>query len=331
MIELIQQQQQILRGTTFIDLFCGIGGFHLALNSFGSECVFASDKNTEAQRVYEANFNLKPQGDITNIDEINVPAHDILCAGFPCQAFSVSGKQTGFIHPTGGLFYEIIRIAQYHQPRLILLENVANLERHNNSATILEICDQLRAINYTPSFKVLDAADFNVPQCRRRIYIVAFRNDVHNQQFEFPETIPLTRRLNNLLDNNQVDIDKVRINRKYNIRPNIKEIEQGDRNYLRIGEVGLGRQGERIYSPKGCSVTLSSSSGGLGGRTGMYLINGIVRKLTPRECARLMGFPDDFICASTSNQAYQQFGNSVVVDVLQYIIIQTIPYLIRER
>jgi DNA (cytosine-5)-methyltransferase 1 len=327
MINLIRQQKYALQGYTFIDLFCGIGGFHLALKSFGAECVFASDINAKAQNIYQTNFVMRPQGDITKIKANQIPAHDILCAGFPCQAFSISGGQAGFDHPGGKLFYEIVRIAKYHNPQLILLENVANLEKHDKGKTITVINNKLQQIGYTPSYRVLNAADFNVPQSRRRIYIVAFRNDIYDQVFEFPTTIPLTRHLVDMLDNDKKAIAIAKVHRKYYIRKGRTEIEKKKGHYLRIGEIGQGRQGERIYSAKGCSVTISATGGGLGGRTGMYLINRIVRKLTPRECARLMGFPDNFNLANTENQAYQQLGNSVVVDVLQRIIIKIIPHL----
>lgn len=332
MIILNEEQRIALSDYKFIDLFCGIGGFHLALSSFGARCVFASDIDAEARSVYENNFRLEPMGDITSIEAENIPEHEILCGGFPCQAFSVSGSQEGFNHATGKLFYEIIRIARHKQPKLILLENVANLERHNKGATLAEICDQLRDIGYTPSYKILNAADFNIPQCRRRIYIVAFRNDVFNSEIKFPNTMPLIRRLVDLLDNDDFNaVELAQIHRDYHLRDELAMIEQGNGHYLRIGEIGLGRQGERIYSVQGCAVTLSSSSGGLGGRTGMYLINNTIRKLTPRECARLMGFPEKFILAETTNMAYRQFGNSVVVDVLQKIIIEVIPHLVREN
>jgi len=132
---MIKVDDKALLGYKFIDLFCGIGGFHLALNSFGAECVFASDIDKNARTVYVSNFGIEPKGDITKIRNKDIPAHDILCAGFPCQPFSISGNQKGFNDPRGKLFYQIIRIARYHRPKIILLENVKNLKTHNNSQT----------------------------------------------------------------------------------------------------------------------------------------------------------------------------------------------------
>jgi len=326
MIRIKRTYKQVLQNYRFIDLFCGIGGFHLALSAFGAKCVFASDIDAEARKVYFNNFNIEPEGDIKNIYAEDIPAHDILCGGFPCQAFSISGTQAGFDdEKTGRLFFEIIRIAQHHQPQIVLLENVANFEAHNNGKTIERILSELNKIGYTAFKKVLCASDYGIPQYRRRLYIVAFRDNLNINDFKFPEKKILRRKLVNLLEPQNSATDASEINRAYHIRDGYQRIEDECRKpYIRIGEIGLGRQGERIYSTKGCAVTLSASSGGLGGRTGIYLVDNKIRKLTPRECARLMGFPNKYKIAKTSNMAYQQFGNSVVVDVLQHIIIKII-------
>ena len=330
MIRMPKQYKQALSKYSFIDLFCGIGGFHLALGSFGAKCVFASDIDSEARKIYNANFQFEPQGDIRDIDNTDIPDHDILCGGFPCQAFSVSGTQAGFDdEKTGKLFFEILRIAKHHKPKVIILENVANLNAHNDGKTITTIITSLEKIGYCVCKDVLSAVDYNIPQCRKRLYIVAFRNDLKITKFSFPERITLKKRLEDFLeDSTAKHIHNYTINRDYTIRANHQLIEKNCKKpYIRIGEIGLGRQGERIYSIKGCAATLSSTGGGLGGRTGIYLIDGKIRKLTPRECARLMGFPDKFQIAETANQAYQQFGNSVVVNVLQQIIIEVIKSL----
>jgi DNA (cytosine-5)-methyltransferase 1 len=334
MIKLNEQQKEALKDYNFIDLFCGIGAFHLALSAFGANCVFASDINVEAQRIYKANFNIEPKGDIKPIAENaleEIPKHDILCGGFPCQAFSISGKGHGFDDPkTGKLFFEIIKIAKAYQPKVILLENVANLEVHDNGKSLIKIKDELIGTGYVPYSKVLNAKDYGIPQYRRRIYIVCIRKDIDDGSYNFPTEIALKVRLENLLEYNPDAIAAYVIDREFNLRKAYHEIEKTCKKpYIRIGEIGKGRQGERIYSPKGCSTTLSASSGGLGGRTGMYYINNKNRKLTPRECGRLMGFPDSFVIAKTANQAYRQFGNSVVVDVLQYILIEIIKILKR--
>jgi len=324
MIEVGSEYKEKLKGQRFVDLFCGIGGFHLALQSFGARCVFASDIDAEARKVYKSNFEIEPQGDIYKIKADVIPQHDILCGGFPCQAFSISGTQAGFEdEKTGKLFFEIIRIAKHHKPKMILLENVANLEAHDNGKTIKTILDSLKKIGYRPYEKILCASDYDIPQYRRRLYIVAFRKDLGVTKFTYPLKMMLSKNLEKVLEKNHKKTASCVIQRDYHLRDGYKEIEDNCKKpYIRIGEIGLGRQGERIYSIKGCATTLSSTGGGLGGRTGIYLIDGKIRKLTPRECARLMGFPDTFKIAETTNQAYQQFGNSVVVDVLQRIIIE---------
>ena len=324
MLSLKESEKSLLKDYKFIDLFCGIGGFHLTLESFGAECVFASDVNKEANNVYKTNFDFSPQGDITKISSDSIPSHDILCGGFPCQAFSISGKGMGFSDcKTGKLFFEINRILKYHRPKVVFLENVANLEKHWGGYSLKHILNALKSRGYIPFKQVLNAIDFGIPQHRRRLYIVAFRQDLNINEFDFPKALEIKKQLKDFLEN-EVD-EKYYIKQSYTIRKDVINVDQDLKNpFIRVGEVGPGRQGERIYSINGCATTLSSSSGGPGGRTGMYYINNRVRKLTPRECARLMGFPDDFKIAESDNQAYLQFGNSVVVDVLQYILLQII-------
>lgn len=308
-----------LKEYKFIDLFCGIGGFHLALSSFGAKCVFASDINEKAQQVYEKNFNMKPSGDLRNIKNDQIPQHDILCAGFPCQPFSISGNQEGLNHENGKLFYEIIRIAKYHQPKIIFLENVKNLATHDNGKTLETITSKLDQINYNVFFEVLNASNFGVPQARKRIYIVCFRKDLNITTFNFPEIHQETVNLNSILLNE--DIDELIITQKFELMDEINYKSLNKRSLIRIGKTGKGRQGERIYSPLGQCVTLSSQGGGPAGKTGMYLINGAIRKLSKRECARVMGFPDSFILSESTAECHKQFGNSVVVNVLQEILV----------
>ncbi len=320
MIEYTENEKQLI-GYSFIDLFCGIGGFHLALSSFGANCVFASDIDKEACKVYETNFGLKPHGDITKILVEDIPRHDILCAGFPCQPFSISGNQQGFDDEQGRgkLFFDIVRIAKYHKPKVMILENVKNFEKHDGGKTIQRVEKELNNIGYSVFSKVLCASDFGVPQQRKRIYIVAFRNDLKIDAFEFPQGSNEFKVLKDILITKAENKIKGNyyINRAYTIKI---EPKQKENKLIRIGEIGLGRQGERIYSIKGQATTLSSQGGGLGGKTGMYLIRKKVRKLFPRECARLMGFPDSFKLSNSQEQNYKQFGNSVVVDVIQAII-----------
>lgn len=331
MIELDESMKKSLQGYKYIDLFCGIGGFHLALSSFGAKCIFASDINTSAKKIYNQYFSFMPDGDITKIDARTIPEHEILCGGFPCQAFSISGKGKGFSdEKSGKLFFEINRILKVRHPKIIILENVANLEKHWNGYSLKHILHALEIRGYDVFIDKLNAFNFGIPQFRKRLYIVAFDKSLGITHFLFPKPLPFKCSLESII---QKETDEsVYITQKYVLRENICNIELiCKKPCIRIGEIGQGRQGERIYSIKGCSTTLSSSSGGPGGRTGMYLINNRVRKLTPRECARLMGFPDDFVLDEKSNQAYKQLGNSVVVDVLQYIIKNIIQVIQKEK
>lgn len=316
MVSLSEQEQQCLQGLRFVDLFCGIGGFHLALSSLGAECVFASDINEKACKVYEKNYKIKPYGDITKIKCKDVPSHDILCAGFPCQPFSISGNRKGFDDKNGKLFFEIIRIARFHKPKVIFLENVSNLESHNEGKTLEVIRQKLKSIGYRTFDSVLNASDYGVPQSRKRIYIIAFRNNLGIKQFCFPKSEQEIACVQDVLEEN--------VDSKYSVVRNdiviFDETEHEKSNKLiRIGSVGPGRQGERIYSIQGPATTLSSQGGGPGGKTGIYRVGNNVRILTPRECARVMGFPDDFILLGSDFDAYTQFGNSVVVNVIQKI------------
>lgn len=305
----------------FIDLFAGIGGFRIALESFGEKCVFTSEWDKQCQITYKTNFNDTPYGDITKIKEKDIPNHDVLCAGFPCQAFSISGKQRGFEDARGTLFFDVARIAKHHQPKVLFLENVKNFAKHDNGRTLNVVLEVLESIGYTPFYKVLNASNFGQPTARERIYIVAFRNDLNVKEFKFPEKQNKMSILNDLLEKDVED--KYFINRT-DIR--IKDI-QVDKNLLgdypqkpiRVGTINKGGQGERIYSAYGHSITLSAYGGGVASKTGGYLIDGRVRKLTPRECARIMGFPDSFKIPVSDSQAYKQFGNSVVIPVLKEV------------
>ena len=324
---MIEVDNKALKDYRFIDLFCGIGGFHLALSSFGAKCVFASDIDKNAKIVYEKNHGLRPHGDITKIAVEEIPEHDIICAGFPCQPFSISGDQKGFDDPRGKLFFNVVDIAKYHRPKVIFLENVKNFEKHDDGKTLKRVKDELENIGYTVYSKVLCASNYGVPQARKRIYIVAFRNDIDSKSFSFPSKVDEFKVVEDVLID---DAENIILGTYVIDRETIMEIyEPSERanKLVRIGKIGKGRQGERIYSVLGVSTTLSSQGGGLGGKTGMYLIDGMVRKLYPRECARLMGFPDSFHLAETQEQNYKQFGNSVVVEVIQLIAKEIARYL----
>lgn len=309
-----------LEGKTFADICCGIGGFRIALESFGAKCVFASEIDKHAKNVYEANFGEKPSGDITKINPNDIPDHDILCAGFPCQPFSIAGKQEGFADLTRGtIFYDILRVVKVKKPQVIFLENVANLEAHDNGNTFNIVKSSIEELGYSFNYSVMNALDYGVPQNRKRIYIVAFRNDIKVNDFKFPEPITLTKHVEDILEHESDIAAKMYVNRT-DVVMNSKDLNSYSDRPIQIGHVAANRQGERIYSIKGTAITLTANGGGQFSKTGGYLINNKLRKLTPRECARLMGFPDDFIIAESNNQAYTQFGNSVVIDVIQMIL-----------
>jgi DNA (cytosine-5)-methyltransferase 1 len=308
--------------TKFIDLFAGIGGFHQALVQVGGcQCVYASDIDRYARQTYEANYGILPDGDITKVDAADIPAHDVLCGGFPCQAFSISGNQLGFEDARGTLFAEIVRIAKHHQPKMLFLENVWNLKNHDHGNTFKVICSALDEAGYVVYSKVLNASEYGVPQPRKRIYMICLRKDLNLAPFRFPEPTNEDVALEDILirdgsaDAYAIPTDKVTLVPQ-------DEIDSLHRmnKPQRIGSYGKGGQGERIYSPKGHAITLSAYGGGIGGKTGLYLVDGKVRKLSPRECLRLMGYPDSFVMPVSDAQAWKQTGNSVCVKVLVKIL-----------
>lgn len=306
---------------TFIDLFAGLGGFRLALESLGAECVYSSEWDEPVRKVYSDNFDEIPDGDITQVDEKSIPDHDILCAGFPCQAFSISGKQHGFEDSRGTLFFDVARIVKEKQPKVVFMENVKNFASHDGGKTLEVVRATMEDLGYTFFYKVLSAVDFGIPQKRERIYMVCFRNDLNVASFNYPKPFELQKHVEDFLLS-----DENMVSHLYVDRPdtyfNGKKDEHYSNKTIRLGIVNKGGQGERIYSTKGIAITLSANGGGVFSKTGGYLINGRTRKLHPRECARLMGFPDSYIISDSPNQAYKQFGNSVVIDVLQLIAIE---------
>lgn len=327
---MIEIKNKTLKGFTFIDLFAGLGGFRLALESLGATCVYSNEWDRFAQEVYQMNFGDLPEGDITQVDESTIPAHDILCAGFPCQAFSISGKQLGFEDSRGTLFFDIARVVKAKQPKVVLMENVKNFARHDNGRTLQKVKQIMKELGYSFYYKVLSAVDFGIPQKRERIYMVGFRNDLDIPCFYFPKSFPLSIHVEDLLIDSLQELKELYVERK-DLVLNGTEDNRYSNKPIRLGIVNKGGQGERIYSTKGIAITLSAYGGGVFSKTGGYLVNGGTRKLHPRECARLMGFPDDYKISSNKNQAYKQLGNSVVVDVLQYIGMQIAKCLHQEK
>lgn len=315
---MIHIDNKSLKGYKFIDLFAGIGGFRLALESFGAKCVYSNEWDKFAQETYQMNFGDTPEGDITQVDETSIPDHDILCAGFPCQPFSISGKQYGFEDSRGTLFFDVARIVKEKRPKVVFLENVKNFATHDGGKTIRVVKNTMLELGYSFQFRVLNPINYGIPQKRERVYMVCFRNDIKRESFVFPQPFKLNRFVENFLlpDNEVRDLIVNRTDLVLNDKVNI---HYNSPSTIRVGTVGKGGQGERIYSPKGIAITLSAYGGGVFAKTGGYLINGQTRRLHPRECARIMGFPDSFKLHPNMNQAYKQLGNSVVVDVLQLI------------
>lgn len=323
-----KKYKDALAGMKFIDLFAGIGGFHIAMTNFGAECVFASEWDKHAQNTYSSNFNINPAGDITEINAEEIPEHDILCAGFPCQPFSISGNRKGFTDTRGTLFFDIARIAKYHKPKILFLENVRNFATHDKGNTLQVVETTLKEIGYNLWYKVLNASHFGLPQNRERIYMVAIRQDLNIEKFTFPEpTYEMVGLEEFMLEDEETKkyiIDRPDMVVDYSKVPTPNLLEKYQLRPVRVGTINKGGQGERIYSEYGHAVTLSAHGGGPGSKTGCYLVNNKVRKLAPRECARIQGFPEDFIIPVSDAQAWKQFGNSVPINVLNHILVSMI-------
>ena len=190
---MIEINRKYLKGYTFIDLFAGLGGFHIALDSLGATCVYADEWDTHAQEVYKTNFNMLPEGDITKVDEKTIPDHDILCAGFPCQAFSISGKRLGFQDSRGTLFFDVARIVKEKKPKVVFMENVKNFASHDGGRTIEVVESTMRNLGYSFDYRILNAVNYGIPQKRERVYMVCFRNDINHSDFSFPKPFKLKR------------------------------------------------------------------------------------------------------------------------------------------
>jgi DNA (cytosine-5)-methyltransferase 1 len=303
----------------FIDLFCGIGGFRVALQEKGLECVFSCDIDKDIQEAYKRNFGDKIAGDITEISEKKIPKHDVLCAGFPCQPFSIAGKRDGMTIQNGRLFYEIIRIAQHHKPLILLLENVKNILSIEDGAIIKTIEDKLNEIGYNMQKHVLNASLFGVPQARERVYFVCTRKDIGKDiklKYSPPKETNKKIYLENILEK---EVDKnlfIKSDRTDIIIQ--REVLERELKPLRVGYLNKGGQGERIYSPLGHAITLSAFGGGVGARTGLYQTEQGIRRLSINECKALMGF-DQSHYVSENLKGYQQLGNAVIPKMISAV------------
>jgi len=306
----------MLRKLKFIDLFCGIGGFRIAFERAGCECVFSSDWNEKAQETYEANFGERPHGDIYSVPDNVIPPHDILCAGFPCQPFSIAGvskklslgEKHGFEdEKQGNLFFKLADLINLHRPEAFVLENVKNLKGHDKGNTYRRIMDILQdKLRYhVPSPQIIDAQGV-VPQHRERIFIVGFREHRH---FEFPSFPTEGPKLETILD---ADVPE-----KYTLTNHLWKYLQ---DYAAKHKAAGNGFGFGLVTGKNVARTLSARYYKDGSE--ILISQGPrrpPRRLTPRECARLMGYPPGFKIPVSDTQAYKQFGNSVVVPVVERI------------
>lgn len=308
----------------FIDLFAGIGGIRMAFERVGEECVFSSEWNRFAQQTYAANFGETPHGDIRSIAPSDIPAHDILCGGFPCQPFSIAGvskkismgRKHGFEdEEQGNLFFEILRIAEFHKPQLLFLENVKNLISHDKGRTLQAVQMFLTQAGYYVSWQLYDAAAF-VPQHRERIIIVGCRtHSIAMPPKPIHEMIPLKSILQSRVDPRYTLSDKLwtylqHHAAKHQERGNGFGFGLADRN-------GFTRTLSARYYKDGSEILIPQSGHN-------------PRRLSPRECARLMGFSESFIIPVSDTQAYRQFGNSVCVPMMEYVARGVVEQLTRK-
>lgn len=291
----------------FIDLFAGIGGIRIPFQELGGECVFTSEWDKHAQQTYAANFKELPAGDITKISVESIPSHDLLLAGFPCQPFSVAGLRKGFEDTRGTLFFNIAQIIEKHRPRVVFLENVKGFKGHNGGQTFQTIKRILEELGYKVNAQVLNAKDFGVPQNRERIYIIALLD--HDFDFTFPTPIGKKTTVGQILD--EV------VDTKYTISDRLWAGHQRRRKEHREKGNGFG------YSLFNKTSTYTSTISARYYKDGSEILieqeGKNPRKLTPREAARLQGFPDSFLIPVSDTQAYRQFGNSVAVPVIRAI------------
>jgi DNA (cytosine-5)-methyltransferase 1 len=303
-------------------LFAGIGGIRIAFQNAGGRCVFGSEIDAHARRTYFLNFGETPCGDIRDVDAESIPDHDILTGGFPCQAFSVAGKKAGFDDIRGTLFFEIVRIIKAKRPRAFFLENVKGLICHGRGRTLQTILDVLRDLPdyHVPPPRVVNAKDFGVPQNRERIFILGFGKDTDYENFSFPEPSGAKCSLSDVLEK--------KADRKYYLSDRYWSCLQIHRRNNSARGNGFGYE---IIKPDGISNALVT--GGMGRERNLIKddASGVdtfpngrinphgIRKLTPRECARLQGFPDGFRIEVSDAQAYRQFGNSVAIPAVQAV------------
>lgn len=300
----------------FIDLFSGLGGFRLAFEKAGCKCVYSCDIDDAACKTYELNFKENPKGDITKVNESSIPDHDILCAGFPCQAFSIAGKRLGFNDTRGTLFFDVARILKTKKPTAFFLENVKGLTNHDKGRTLKVILKTLDEIGYEYKFKVINAMDCNVPQNRERWYCVGVRKDscIKLSQFKFPTKKVLNHTLDKIIYSN---IESKKYNCTSICKKNIK-------HFIKVKNVKVNnktlayeiRRSKCQFRSDGISPCLTAKMGT--GGNNVPVVVSQMRHLTEKECLEIMGFPKSYKILPGAH-AYKQIGNSVVVPVISEI------------
>lgn len=301
----------------YIDLFCGIGGFRTAFEQACSEtnegiipeCVFSSDIDKYAQFSYEYNFGDMPHGDITQIDEKDIPDHDLLFAGFPCQPFSIIGQKKGFEDTRGTLFFDIVRILKEKKPKAFILENVKQLVGHDKGRTLQVILETLKELGYYTYSKVLNALDYGLPQKRERIIIVGHQDPIF---FNFPPKQATYRPLDEILEKNP--------EKKHFLSERILEKRLAKHKSKHFPSIWHENKAGNISSyPYSCALRAGASYN--------YLVVNGVRRLTPREMLRLQGFPDSFNIVVQDGQARKQAGNSVPVNMIKAVMLRLLPFV----
>lgn len=300
---------------SFIDLFCGVGGFHIAMeqacveNDLIAKCVFASDIDPYCRQSYQNNFDVKPFGDITKIEVDKIPEHNILFAGFPCQPFSIIGQMKGFEDIRGTLFFYIANILKVKKPKAFILENVKQLVGHNNGQTLQVIIKTLQNLGYHVQYAVLNALDYGLPQKRERIIIVGHKDPI---LFSFPSPVKPFIPLHEILES--------KTDEKYHASGYIKnKRKQKHTSAYKLSIWHENKSGNVCSYPYSCALRAGASYNYL-------LVNG-ERRLTPREMFRLQGFPDSYKIIENEMQARKQAGNAVPVNVIKAVILKLLPYV----
>lgn len=314
----------------FIDLFCGLGGFRIALEKQNCKCVFSSDIDEAVAKVYETNYGEYPSGDITKIDAKDIPDFDILCGGFPCQSFSIAGKRLGFDDARGTMFFEVARILKEKKPKAFMLENVKGLTNHDGGKTLQTILDILDDLGYEIIYRVINSAEYGIPQSRERWYCVGIRKDLNVNIREkeneiFPTEQLLLYSLDDVIDDvNEYKDYTISDIAKSNIEKYLFKVKDKTSKYTLAYEI---RPSRCQFKSNGISPCLTAKMG-TGGNNVPVVVE-LNRKLTEKECLKLMGYPDDYKIGKGS-QAYKQIGNSVIVPILSSIA-ENLVRIIKEN